>query len=123
MTLLVKFPYKCRFFRPKMLAVILILITAANSQSSRKVLAEFEHNGPLNLSHVAVDLADGGGRQALRRWHSGKGGDIYLGGGNVLYQLDSQLRLKHRIETGNGIIDSFPRILKKILRLISLFNV
>ena len=36
-----------------------------------RVLSEFEHPGPLNLSHLAVDR-----------------GNIYLAGGNVLYQLD-----------------------------------
>ena len=117
MTLLVKFPYKYRFFRSYMLLPSLLLIltlfhtaakaAAATGPSSRKVLAEFEHNGRLNLSHVAVDLAaaDVARASARRRWHSsgngGGGGDIYLAGGNVLYQLDSKLRLKHRIETGN----------------------
>ncbi len=115
MTLLVKFPYKYRFFRstmllPQLLLLLTLFHTAAKAAAAngpslrRKVLAEFEHNGRLNLSHVAVDLA-AARASARRRWHSsgngGGGGDIYLAGGNVLYQLDSKLRLKHRIETGN----------------------
>ena len=90
----------------KMLSTILFIIAVlpvakAEKRSQRKIIAEFEHSGQLNLSHVVVDDDENrffSGRQ--HRWRSAGNGDIYLAGGNVLYQLDRQLRLKHRIKTG-----------------------
>ena len=77
-------------------AFLLLLLYTANSATSAansavgKILADFEHNyAEFNLSHVAVDGVNGG--------------DIYLAGANVLYQLDSSLRVKHRVDTGKCI--------------------
>ena len=48
-------------------------------------MAEFQHGGRHNLSHLVLDP----GRSRL-----------YVAGTNVLYQLDDALRVSHKVETG-----------------------
>ena len=48
-------------------------------------MAEFQHGGRHNLSHLVLDPA----RSRL-----------YVAGTNVLYQLDDALRVSHKVETG-----------------------
>ena len=51
-------------------------------------MAEFQHGGRHNLSHLVLDPA----RSRL-----------YVAGTNVLYQLDDALRVSHKVETGEMI--------------------
>ena len=53
--------------------------------SLRRLVAEFQHGGRHNLSHLVLDPA----RSRL-----------YVAGTNVLYQLDDALRVSHKVETG-----------------------
>ena len=56
--------------------------------SLRRLVAEFQHGGRHNLSHLVLDPA----RSRL-----------YVAGTNVLYQLDDALRVSHKVETGEMI--------------------
>jgi len=69
-------------------ALLLPLITP--SLPIRRLVAEYEHSGPFNLSHLAVDE---------------ERGRLFLAGANVLYQMDDLLRLRHKVETG-PVLDS-----------------
>jgi len=74
-----------------LLLFLVFMLVAPGVKTGRRLLSEFEHSGPLNLSHLAID--------------SGRGGQVYLAGANVLYQLDDLLRLRHRVSTG-PVLDS-----------------
>jgi len=67
-------------------ACLLILVYFAPCHSGfRRLLKEFRHNGEYNLTRGVLDPGTG---------------QLYLAGTNVLYQLDSALRIVHRVETG-----------------------
>ena len=70
--------------------LVLFLPYTSPTLPVRRLVAEYEHSGPFNLSHLAVDEE----RERL-----------YLAGANALYQMDDRLRLRHKVETG-PVLDS-----------------
>jgi len=69
---------------------VLLLPSISPSLPIRRLVAEYQHSGAGNLSHLAVD---------------DERGMLYLAGANVLYQMDDLLRLRHKVETG-PVLDS-----------------
>lgn len=69
----------------RLVAVLLTLLLSSSSLALRRLVAEFQHNAKHNLSSLVIEEDTG---------------KLFLAGTNVLYQLDDELRVRHRVETG-----------------------
>ena len=67
--------------------LLLLLASPGPSLALRRLVAEFQHNSQHNLSSLVIEEDMG---------------RLYLAGTNVLYQLDDELRVRHRVETGEA---------------------
>ena len=69
----------------RLVTPLLLLLLSSPALALRRLVAEFQHNSNHNLSSLVIEEDTG---------------RLFLAGTNVLYQLDDELRVRHRVETG-----------------------